>query len=678
MYLSEITIENFRCFGGGKNKFSMTLNPGFTALVGENDAGKTAIIDAIRFSLGTRDQEYVRIDEADFHWSSDGRSQAQEMRVCLTFQDLSPSDKGAFAEHLTYTNENPPNDVVLHLNWIAKNKSLPGGRRNFIQSEYRSGTAADGAQFDAEAREMLRATYLMPLRDAERALSSGRRSRLSQILLQTPEIRNVGEEFDPANLGATDSDRLSVLGVGDYAAILLEGRQGIKKASGRLNDEYLAPLSFAGDGLEGHVSVGNTGHADARLRALLEKLELELRDKSAPHRPARRGLGSNNLLFMACELLLLGSDSDGFPLLLIEEPEAHLHPQRQLRLMKFLQDKSAAAPDGSRQIQVIVSTHSPNLASAIKLENLVLVQDYSGYPLTQDKTKLSAGDYRFLERFLDVTKANLFFARGVMIVEGDAENILLPTIARLIGKDFSMYGVSIVNVGNTGLRRFARIFQRNDLTTETPIRVPVACMADMDVMPNCAPEIVGRVKAGDDWPELKNRRWRAQSDFAVSGALDAERQKIKEKADGQDVLTFVADSWTLEFDLARFGLECEVLTAANLAIADDAIHSGKKTREDIITASEQELEDWKNQRYADDELASHIYAKFTKGTKASKAIAAQYLAELLEKQRQSGKLSEAQLREMLPEYVVGAIDYVTDVLPLTDSDDGDELLADEQ
>src|SRR6266852_168063 len=86
-------------------------------------------------------------------------------------------------------------------------------------------------------------------------------------------------------------------------------------------------------------------------------------------------------------------------------------------------------------------------------------QGARGYSMAEGQTKLTKSDYRFLQRFLDVTKANLFFARGVVIVEGDAENILLPVIARLIGRDFEEYGVSVVDVGVVGLSRSGRIFR---------------------------------------------------------------------------------------------------------------------------------------------------------------------------------------------------------------------------
>ena len=67
MYLSNLNIENFRCFGEKAEAFELALKPGLTALVGENDSGKTAVIDALRFVLGTTDQEWYRLEDHDFN-----------------------------------------------------------------------------------------------------------------------------------------------------------------------------------------------------------------------------------------------------------------------------------------------------------------------------------------------------------------------------------------------------------------------------------------------------------------------------------------------------------------------------------------------------------------------------------------------------------------------------------
>ena len=142
-----------------------------------------------------------------------------------------------------------------------------------------------------------------------------------------------------------------------------------------------------------------------------------------------------------------------------------------------------------QRLQIIVTTHSPNLASTIDLQSMVLLRDGTAFPLAAEHTLLSPSDYGFLQRFLDVTKANLFFARGVLIVEGDAENILVPVLARLLDRDLSRHGVSTVNVGGTGLGRYARIFQRRQPTEVGRMTLPVSCIADMDVLPECGPEI---------------------------------------------------------------------------------------------------------------------------------------------------------------------------------------------
>jgi putative ATP-dependent endonuclease of OLD family len=433
---------------------------------------------------------------------------------------------------------------------------------------------------------------------------------------------------------------------------------GIRNARKRLNDEFLKELSFHGNTLEGYISIsGSKGDASVRLRQLLEKLELDLRDGDNAA-TANRGLGSNNLLFMACELLLLGSEVEGFPLLLVEEPEAHLHPQRQLRLMQFLQQKAKEARADGQKIQIIVTTHSPNLASAIQLDNLILLSRGKAFPLCAGRTELDPSDYGFLSRFLDVTKANLFFARGLMIVEGDAENILLPTLARILQRDFTANGVSIVNVGGIGLRRFARIYQRTDLATDGVIPVPVACVTDLDVMPDCAPEITGRVKPGESWPERRDRGWSAKRDYTVEQLRDR-REDIRSKASGQNVETFVADEWTLEYDLARAGLAQEVFIAARLAIADERIGTGKVKRYTVMRQALRDFDKLAREHPDADEFATYIYKPFLSDSRLSKATAAQYLASILQSRNRPGRITVENLRTMLPRYIVAAIEYVT-------------------
>ena len=80
MYLSQLTIRNFRQFGEGLAELQIAFQKGVNALVGRNDAGKSAVIDAIRYALLTRDQEFVRIQPGDFHIDR-AREQSSEIHI---------------------------------------------------------------------------------------------------------------------------------------------------------------------------------------------------------------------------------------------------------------------------------------------------------------------------------------------------------------------------------------------------------------------------------------------------------------------------------------------------------------------------------------------------------------------------------------------------------------------
>ena len=378
-----------------------------------------------------------------------------------------------------------------------------------------------------------------------------------------------------------------------------------------------------------------------RFISLLEKLDL-IALKSDGKSQGRVGLGTSNIMSMACEMLLNTTNAQNgkSSFLLIEEPEAHIHAQRQVRLIQSLQSETSGKSN-----QIIVTTHSPLLSSVIDLDNITIINQARSYSLAKGQTLLSDDDYVFLSRYLDATKANLFFAKSVLIVEGPAEELIFPTISKIINRDFTKYGVSIVNVRGTGLRRFARILQQKDVTKTLPI--PVACVTDRDIMPDCAPAIC--IDAGytsiDKYPT--RRKWKTESELPTIDEKKKHVKDIKEKADGQNVKTFVSEQWTLEYDMFYSGLQDEMLEA--LVIVKYASQNQKskldKIREEMRKYSSRE------------EQAAYFYSFFYNGS-VSKAEFAQTLASSL-LTNYSDKPEE--LIAQLPLYLVDAISHVTEV-----------------
>ncbi|WP_104382611.1 ATP-dependent endonuclease [Sphingobacterium sp. HMA12] len=502
MHLSNIKLWNFRKFGSeseidpDRPNLDLNLTKGLNVIIGENDSGKTAIIDAIKLVLKTHSYDYIKVDDKDFY------QQATRFRIELTFDGLMPDEAKNFTEWLGWNGTGENAKPFLKLNYDVKRQA-----DKILPTDVKAGVDEDGYLLTAEAKEYLKATYLKPLRDAENELIAKRNSRLSQILLGDEAFK--GKENDNELLqifSGLKTELEKFFNENDEAGQPKVGKKIKDKIDGYIKGFY------------GNDYETEFGATSAGIKSILEKLALSLKNETNP------GLGTLNRLFMAAELLHLNkSNWSGLRLGLVEELEAHLHPQAQMQVIEAFQKQET--------IQLILTTHSPNLASKLKLENLIICNNANAFPMGKTYTKLEKDNYKFLEKFLDTTKANLFFAKGVILVEGWAEEILIPSVAKAIGINLTEKGVSVVNIGHTGFDHYANIYLRQ---TEPNMTIPVAVITDSDVREY----------------EKNGNNYEKRDENTVLQETTQKITDISWKSE-KNVQYFPAPNWTLEYSLFK-------------------------------------------------------------------------------------------------------------------------------
>lgn len=511
MHISSLKLWNFRKYGSpnfdlNDPHLTVCFNKGMNILIGENDSGKSAIIDAIKLVLKTHAYEWIKVEESDFY--NDGGQISPILRIEVEFSGITNAEAANFTEwcgtHEEMMDVAGKKEVFrrpkLHLIYQVEYKD---GR--IFPADVNAGMDGVGNTLTAEAKEYLKCTYLKALRDADNELAAKKNSRLSQILKEHKEFKvrqeNGLHEFEELFEGTSEQIR------GKFR----DEERGYHANIKKVVDDFIH--SFIGDNSESIFDFGPT-----KITNILEKMSLGIIDAK------NLGLGTMNRLFMAAELLhLRKTDWIGLKLCMVEELEAHLHPQAQLKIINRLKKE-----DG---IQYILTSHSPNITSQADLREIIICKNNNVFPLAEGNTKLDSKDYKYLERFLDVTKSNLFFSKGNIIVEGWSEEILLPTLAEKLGMNLAKKEISIINVASTAYLHFAKIFLREN---GEKMNVGIAVITDLDNRP-------------DEFGVFRSLPREDQTFINKFCNINALKRELKAK----DIKLSIARQWTLEWCLYK-------------------------------------------------------------------------------------------------------------------------------
>lgn len=465
MYISELVIKGYKnCL----NESKILLNKGLNVLVGENASGKSTIIDALRMIL--RDPEQPYITEDDFYKSFTEDIQNKNIKIDMKLTELNQEERVTFLSWC-----NAEFEAELHLEVEGK----PNPKGYFKKSFW--GGKAKASAFEEDTFDFINIIYLPALRNAEEKLVNGKKSRLALLLkhqYKSDERKNeLVTEFSNFN----------------KSIIRNENKKFDEIAKARRDINTAIEMSM------GNVfgqSV-NLQFAENSFSSILQNIKMvffpyigEIDDEKFRD-VAINSLGYNNLLYIATVFAELEAvDNRLFSVLLIEEPEAHLHPQIQSKLIKYLQKLTLE----KKNLQIILTTHSAVLASSVDIDAIIHVSGKETGAFTKKISdfELECSVKNYLNRWMDITKSTLLFSKGVILVEGICEAMLLPSFAPNVLFEYNKNhkeklpnsleeaGVTVVNINGINFKYFYPLFCDPDCDND---RLPIRCSGITDKDP---------------------------------------------------------------------------------------------------------------------------------------------------------------------------------------------------
>lgn len=363
--------------------------------------------------------------------------------------------------------------------------------------------------------DQLSFTYVKALRDAVRELKYSKFSPLKYLFeslnseVKKVDLEKIGKNVEDLNNNITNLENI---------------QKFTKDIQKTINSSV---------GLSYSPTIEIKSEIPGELQSLLKSLSLWVGDPNDPHLGSLEdlSLGGANLVYLSIKLLEYERKQKKNHIthfLLIEEPEAHLHTHIQKSLFLNLHSDIA---------QIFVTTHSTNLSSASKIDSMnVLSCNKKFSEVFWPSNKLSQSQSKKVERYLDAVRSNLLFAKGVILVEGDAEDIIIPAaVKKCLGLSLDELGISVINIGSTGFENVAILFNKER------IRRFCAIVTDSDN------SIVDLSKLNGSLSERDRKFYKSQQRSEKSGK--ARIVKLNELIKNNKWLSYFLSNNTFEVDV---------------------------------------------------------------------------------------------------------------------------------